>query len=103
MPFDPAKLAEIREKHPRAVLLSAGGEDVVATPPTRHQWRRFKGCITDEKKRADAFEVLLRDCVVFPDAAGLEAILDRMPALAETFGDAVAELAGAGLEVEKNG
>jgi hypothetical protein len=100
--FDNAKLIEIREKHPKAVALSAGGESVVVVPPGRTQWRRFKKAITDDAKRADAFEILLRDCVVYPDAQGLEAILDRMPALAETFGDAVAELAGAGLEVEKN-
>jgi hypothetical protein len=103
MPFDPAKLTEIREKHPRAVTLTAGGETVVAVPPSRQTWRRFKSFVTNEQKRADAFEVLLVDCVVYPDRQGLEAILERMPALAETFGDAVAELAGAGLEVEKNG
>jgi hypothetical protein len=100
--FDAKKLEEVREKYPKVVALTAGGESVMVVPPGRSQWRRFKKAITDEAKRADAFEILLRDCVVFPDPQGLEAILDRMPALAETFGDAVAELAGAGLEVEKN-
>jgi hypothetical protein len=100
---DEKTIKEVREKHPKAVVLTAGGETVAVIPPTRAIWRRFKLCVTDERKRADAFEVLLRDCVVHPDAKGLEEILERRPALAETFGDAVAELAGAGLEVEKNG
>lgn len=103
MAIEPEKLTEIREKHPRAVALTACGETVVAVPPSRQVWRRFKLCITDDRKKPDAFEILLRDCVVYPDAHGLEALLDRMPALAEVFGDAVAELAGAGMEVEKNG
>lgn len=104
--MDPKTLEAIREKHPSCVVLSAkAGSDLIevaVVPPSRHAWRRFKACITDERKKPDAFELLVRDCTVHPDPAGLEAMLDRRPALAETFGDALCELAGAGLEVEKN-
>lgn len=99
----PEQIEKVKAEHPRAVVLTAGGVSVAVVPPTRQIWRRFKTFVTDEKRRSDAYEVLLRDCLVHPDAAGLESILDQRPALAETFGAEVAELAGAGLEVEKNG
>jgi hypothetical protein len=101
--IDTKKLDELKVEHPRAVAFTAGGVTVVAVPPSRVQWRRFKACIRDEQKRVDAFEVLLRDCAIYPDKAGIEAMLEERPALAEVFGDEIAGLAGAGLEVEKNG
>jgi hypothetical protein len=100
--IDPKKLDEIQEKHDGAVPLTAAGETVVVTTPTRVKWRRFKDAISDDRKKSIAFEILLRDCVVYPDAVGLEAMLERKPGLAETFGAECAELAGAGVEVEKN-
>lgn len=105
--MDPNVLEKVKEQHPGGVELKVkiGGEElsIVVVPPSRIIWRKFKLCIQDERKRPDAFEALVRDCCRWPDAAALDAMLERRPALAETFGDAVAELAGAGLDVEKNG
>ncbi len=97
------ELAKVRESFPTAVELKAGEDTIIAVPPSRMVWRRFKMTMQDERKRPDAFEVLLRDCVKHPEPAEIEAMLNRKPGLAETFGDSLCELAGAGLEVEKNG
>lgn len=100
MPIDPAVLAELTEKHPNAVVLTAEGDSVVVLPPSRAIWKRFRTFAADEKRRPDAFEALLRDCLVHPDKAGLEALLERRPGLAENFGGKLLELAGLAAEVE---
>jgi hypothetical protein len=100
--IDPTIAAELKGKHPGAVALTAAGETVAVVAPTRPQWKRFRSTAVDEKRRPEALEQLLRDCLVYPDQAALTAILERKPGLAETFGAEVLELAGAGAEVEKN-
>lgn len=106
-------LEQIREKHPRAILLSVepapgtepgemGGDVIGVTPPTRAQWRKFKVVGMDQAKRPDVMEMLLRDCLVYPEPTAFEALVERRPGLIETFGEEVLELGGAGLVVEKN-
>lgn len=117
MSLDPKILEELKAKNPRAVVLtgtatalivgekalSADGDTVVVAPPSRAQWRRFKSMASDDRKRPDALEMILRDCLMHPAAPAFESMLDMRPALIEVFGEQVLELAGAGLEVEKNG
>jgi hypothetical protein len=117
MALDPKVHEELLAKHPRAVVFTATdttlvigeqaiplkGDTVVVIPPSRQIWRRFRACMADERKKPDSFEMLLKDCLVHPAPEVLESMLDRRPALSERLGDAVADLAGAGLEVEKNG
>ncbi len=106
-------LATLKEKHKRVVMLVApapdvsgetdlGGETIAVVPPSRAQWRRFRVVGQDEVKRVDALEMLLRDCLVYPEAAAFEALLEARPGLVETFGEQVLELAGAGVRIEKN-
>jgi hypothetical protein len=54
-------------------------------------------------RRIDAVETLVRDCLLEPSAKEFEEMLEAFPALGMVFGDAVADLAGAALSVEKNG
>jgi hypothetical protein len=101
--IDPAVEAEMKEKHPGSVALTAGGETVVVVAPSRPIWKRFRTVVaSDDKRRPEGLEQLLRDCLVYPDQKALTAILDRKPGLSETFAAEVCELAGAGLEVDKN-
>ena len=103
MPIDPQVFEQLKEKHPRAVSLTAGGDTIAVAPPTRPQWRRFKAAAADERKRPDALELILRDCLLYPDPQAFESMIEKRPALVEVFAEQVLELAGAGLEVEKNG
>ena len=75
-------------------LLTAGRFAVVVTPPPRHKYKRFKSAVLDPKKRDAALETLFLDCVVWPERASIDQLLERYPGMAETFGDKLLELAG---------
>jgi hypothetical protein len=102
MAIDPKVFEQLKEQNPRAVSLTAGGDTVVVNPPSRAHWRRFKTAARDEKKRGDALEIILRDCLLHPEPHAFEAMIEKRPGLVEVFAEEVLELAGAGLEVEKN-
>jgi hypothetical protein len=97
----PEKLEELRAKHRELFQFTQGDVTVVATPPNRHLWKRFRTQMMDDRRQSDAMENLVRDCVLYPDRAAFEAILERRPGLVEAFGKQLQELAGAGGEVEK--
>jgi hypothetical protein len=99
--IDEATVEKLKAEHGELHLLRASGAEVVVKPPSRAQWKRFRAYVADERRRPDAVESLLRDCVVYPDAAALDGILEKRPGLAETFGNQVVELAGASGEAEK--
>jgi hypothetical protein len=99
--IDADTIEKLKAEHGEIHLLRASGVEVVVKAPGRAQWKRFRAYVADERRRPDAVETLLRDCVVHPDAAALDAILEKRPGLAETFGNQVVELAGASGEAEK--
>jgi hypothetical protein len=104
--IDPQVLADLKAKHGEdsvhPLTTTDGKYTIVVRRPGRAQWKRFRHMIADPAKRADALETLVRDCMLYPDRQAFEAMLEERPALAEVFGDEVGELAGSGLEVEKN-
>lgn len=95
-------LAELKAKHPELELhhLVRGDVDVVVKSPGRGEWKKFRAEQSDDKKRPEALERLVRSCCVHPAAEELDAMLERRPAVAEVFGMQLMELAGGG-EVEK--
>ena len=105
--IDEATKAAILEKFPGAKTLTAqyGEEEapqvaeIIVKVPGRAEYRRFKTLGLDERRRVDAGETLLRDCCLSPDAKGLADLLERAPALAETFSGKLLELAGMAQEV----
>jgi hypothetical protein len=103
--LDPKIEAEVKAQHPEAVFLTAkgSGETVAVVSPNRVKWKAFRKMMAKEDTRADALEQFLRNCAVWPDAAGITAMLERKPALAEVFGEELVGLAGGAEEVEKNG
>jgi hypothetical protein len=60
---------------------------------------------SDEDRRSDAAEVLARKCVLEPDADAFNALLEDLPALADSVAAKVLKLAGAAppkdIEVKK--
>lgn len=94
-------IEKLKAEHGELTQLTHGPDEVIVRTPNRAQWKRFRAQIGNEKRRDDALELLLRDCVVHPEKADFDAMLDRRPGLAETFGAQVVELAGAVKEPEK--
>jgi hypothetical protein len=97
------ELEKARKTHPHAEVIECGSDWIVGRPPTRAEWKRFMSYNRDDKKKDDAFEVLLFDCRIFPEAAALESLLDLKPGLIESFGKILTEMAGltGGAEVKK--
>jgi len=89
------KIAELKAKYGELHQLSHDGESVVVTRPNRQQWKKFRAFMNDDRKRGDAIESLLRECVVHPSLDELNSLLEVKPGLAEAFGSSVVELAGA--------
>lgn len=69
--------------------------EVLVRAPKRGEWKRFKAAAINEKQRADATENLVRSCVVHPAEAEFSKLLERFPALADSLGEIVVDLAGA--------
>lgn len=91
------KRAELLSKHADGHFISGPeGHEVFVNRPSRAAWKRFVKTQDDSSKRLDALEQLLKDCLVYPDKPGLDAILDSRPALGGLFGARLLELAGAG-------
>lgn len=67
---------------------------IVVKVPDRTRWMRFKEQAADKNRRALAFEALVHDCTVFPSKPELMALLDARPALVESFGGQICEIAG---------
>lgn len=100
MAIDPKVIEELKAKHGEVFLLASKSHEVVVRKPDRQIWRKFVTLAADQSRRPDAIERIFLDCVVYPDAAGVQALLDRYPALAQQFGAEVTDLARDG-EVEK--
>jgi hypothetical protein len=96
--FSDEALAAARAQHGEVTELSASGVSVLVRAPSRGEYKRFRSDSFDAAKRSDAVERLCRACVVAPDAATFDRILDARPALADVFGARVLELAGATAE-----
>jgi hypothetical protein len=94
---DEKQLAEFKAKYGEVYVLSAEcGESVVVKKPSRAAYHCWKAERADEAKRVVAVENLLKSCVVAPEAAVLESMLEQQPAIADTFGEDLLRLAGLG-------
>lgn len=99
---DPTKeeFAAIKAKFPSAQAFSCEGRTFVGRKPNRLEYKRFRQQLLREETRADAHESLL-PCVVWPDRAQLDAILEDMPVLEVTLGNALLALIGNESKLEK--
>ncbi len=79
----------------RIITVDRGDEgktDFVAKKPTRAEWKRFVGLLSDDDTKGDAFDSIFVNSVVYPENA--EGVLDEDPGLAMTVGNKVAEWVG---------
>lgn len=99
--IDPKTIDELKAKHGGDLhLLRNDGIEVVAKRPGKPQYRRWRQATSDEKRRQDAAETLVRDCIVHPDQEALTTIFDVRPGLIDTFCGELLELAGTAKECE---
>jgi hypothetical protein len=97
------QIAALKDKHgPDLHLLRSpdGSIEVVAKRPGRGEYRRFRRMTLDERKKEDASETFVRDCIVFPDAAELAKIFEVQPGLVDTWASKLIDLAGTAKECE---
>ncbi|TKD03445.1 hypothetical protein [Polyangium fumosum] len=91
--------AELRRTHggDLRVIEVEGHEGLalVVKPPDRKAWAAAFDGLAKPAGRVDALHNLLVDCVVWPEAAALPAVLDEVPALPELVWPVLAGLAGA--------
>lgn len=93
-----AQLAEVRAKHPTASLHLLEFDDgaIVAKQPTPGEWKRFvTATLADRGQSANALETLVRSCLVWPDPAAFDALIEERPALIQRLGDKLSDIAGA--------
>lgn len=63
----------------------------VATLP---EFQRYQALIVDEKTRSKASEIFARQCCVYPDAKGFDAMLVKYPGIISGCANACLELSG---------
>lgn len=88
-------LASLKSKYGKRlheVVVPDEPETFAVIVPSRDAWRKFVTLLADDDTKADAFEAIAIECVVYP--APFEPLLDDRPALAMTLGNKVSELAG---------
>lgn len=86
-------LEELKAKHGDDVFVLTSPESegdlqvqVAFKRPTRGIYRKYKAESVDEKKKTIAIENLAMACLIHPTPEEFDALLDRMPALADSFG-----------------
>lgn len=99
------KLAELvpglKQKHGDDIhLVTAEEEQVIVRVPSQAEYQRFLDHAAEKAKRTRAHETLTRSCVVYPEAAEFDRLLERRPGIATVVGDKLTELAGAVEHVE---
>ena len=91
----------------RCEVLSIGNDetDVIVRPPSGVEYDRFK---VEASKAADrpeiglnAMKILTRACVVYPDKDAFTALMEKYPALADSYANELLQMAGASQTVTR--
>lgn len=98
------QLDKLKVEHGEVHLLKASSDEgeffVVVKRPTRPQYKRFKSLATDEKRRVDAGEWLVLECLVHPSREDFQIALERHPGLGDSYAEDVLKIAGVGATVD---
>ena len=99
------KQAELKAKYGKLYELSMGEDEdrrtIVVRVPTRMEWKRFKQQSRDESKQDAAPINLLKSVLLDPDPATLDAWINILPGLEDSFASGVLRLMGATENPEK--
>jgi len=91
--IDPNVVTDLKTRHPDIDLyaLDTSAGAIVFRPPSRVAWKRFQAL----SGKPEAVEALACDCVLFPDRAGFQAMLERAPGIVVPITTKLVEYAGA--------
>lgn len=96
------ELASLGDKHGELAHVVYQGKDIVLRKPTGGEYKRFRALSFNEKKRDTALEVLVRDTMVYPAKADIDALFEEFPAVGEVVGPEAIRMAGiVDIEVKK--
>lgn len=92
----PELIEQLKTKNAGCALnrLEHRGVEVVVKVPDEMTWRKFTKAIRDEKRRDEASERLVFDCLVWPEAVAFLATSKALPAIVSTFASDLCEMAG---------
>jgi hypothetical protein len=97
------KIAELKDANPGLVLrkVTIGDEVFVVRPPSAGEWKRYEAARADGSgaARNAAAETLVKFCVLHPETAELNAIVERLPGITVPLFEKVLEYSGAAMEV----
>lgn len=100
-----AQIEALKAKHGKLFELSVGeGEEkrtIIVRRPNRPEWKRFKTQARDDLKQDTAGITLLKTVLIEPEATTLDAWLNELPGLEESFAAEVIRLIGATERAEK--
>lgn len=92
------KIAELQAKHGRVAHVVVDGKLYVFRAPTLDEWEDHQERITKVRRGALLRELAQATCV-HPDLDQLKALFAAYPGVSARIGDAVADLAGADIEL----
>jgi len=89
-------------KNPRVRIVEHMEEQILLRPAKRLEWKKYRimAVDTDPNVKSLALESLLTTTTVWPDQAGLSALLDEYPGFAEVMGKQAAILSGGFTDAE---
>lgn len=103
----PEDIQKLKDQNPKGIVHLVAGdgswECVFRKPDRSREFKPYRARLHDETQRADATEILARQVVVFPDAAGFEQLLDNFPAIPETLANSAAWQAFVGATANASG
>jgi hypothetical protein len=91
-----------RLKNPRVRVVEHMEEQILIRPARRSEWKKYRTMAVDPDPNVKslALESLLVTTTVWPDSAGLSALLDDYPGFAEVMGKQAAILSGGFTDAE---
>lgn len=81
----------------RHVLTTKSGREIVARAPSREAWKAFQA----EDNKCTRYEMLVLDCLEFPDRAAVEKLFDEAPFLVLRFGAEIERIGGGDEQVTR--
>jgi hypothetical protein len=97
--LDGLRLKHKRIAHLKSARCLADGKtpewEFVIKSPNRSQYKQFRSQVHDEKRKAEATEILVRQLIIYPDPTEFDQMMEDWPALCDGCGGTLNALAGA--------
>lgn len=91
---DPALIAKLKSEHGSDLrLVVTDDAEIVLRPPHKGEWAAFRAMAQEKDKKQFAQEDLSRACVIYPERAEFDKLLDKRPGLGDALSDVAGELA----------